>query len=98
MPTEQENDGLPADVHIGNMAVAVTHRLRAQGSIVILWNHDGTISFCGHGLTHAKANELLSVGIHINLSQQEKAVRAGVGGDEAREAQAMVDARSLEAA
>jgi|GEM_PF-2495560 len=98
MPTEQENDGLPADVHIGNMAVAVAHRLRAKGSIIILWNDDETISFCGHGMSHAKANELLSLGIHINLTQHDEAVRNGAAGAEAREVLEMVDARNKEAA
>ena len=91
---ETQKDTLPYDLHIGNLAVAVAHRMRVKGVVIIAQNQDDTISFCGHGLTHAKANELLSVGIHINLTQHDDHVRKGTAGAEAREMQEEIDARN----
>ena len=91
---ELPKDILPNDLHIGNLAVAVAHKMRVKGVVIIAQNQDDTISFCGHGLTHAKANELLSVGIHINLTQHDDHVRKGTAGAEAREMQEKVDAEN----
>lgn len=91
----EENKGLPQDLHLGNIAPAVCHKLGVPGCLVIVMHEDGTVGMSGHGINHAKANELLSVGIHLNLSQHDDMVRAGMAGQEAREIQQAIDANNI---
>lgn len=58
--------------------------LDVPGCIVIVAYPDGSIGFNGCGVNHAKANELLSVGIHINLSHHDAMVRDGAAGEVAQ--------------
>jgi len=76
--------GIP-DLHFGNIAAFATKRLAVAGVIVLVSNEDGTIGMTGHGVNHARANEMLSVGIHLNLSQHYDLVRQGAAGAEAAE-------------
>lgn len=46
-------------------------RTNALAAIVLIRNRDGTIGFSGVGCSHDSANEMLSVGIHINLLQHD---------------------------
>ncbi|CAJ0705873.1 hypothetical protein [Ralstonia holmesii] len=78
-------DDLPQDIHLGNVAPAICKKLNVPGCVVLTLNENGTIGMTGHGVNHAKANELLSVGIHINLGQMENAIAAGAAGEEAQE-------------
>lgn len=81
---EELSTGLPEELHIGNAAIAVAHKMKVKGCVIVTDNGDGTISFCGHGLNHAKTNELLSVAIHINLTQHDKMVAQGAAGSAAQ--------------
>lgn len=83
MPDTNEYPDLP-DLHLGNVAPAICHKLKVPGCMVLLMGTDGTISMAGYGMNHAKANELLSVGIHLNLSQHDELVRAGAAGPAAQ--------------
>lgn len=79
------------DLHFGNIAPFLCKRLAVPGVIVLVSNEDGTIGTTGHGVNHARANEMLSVGIHLNLSQHYDAIRAGAAGAEAQEHIAALD-------
>ncbi len=83
----EESKELPElpDLHLGNVAQAVCHKLCVPGAVVLLLNDDGTISMAAQGVNHFKANELLSVGIHLNLMQHDQAVLAGAAGEVAQE-------------
>jgi hypothetical protein len=85
MPRDHENTTL------GNIAPRVSADLNAKGCIVLTLNSDDSIGFTAHGMNHFKANELLSVGIHINLSQHDEAVRAGDAGLAAQQLQQQID-------
>lgn len=106
MSQSQENgatalDALAAtlpDLHIGNVAPLVSKKLSVPGCIVILSNADGTIGMTADGVNHFRANEMLSVGIHINLSQHDDLVRAGAAGSEAQERQQDLDAKAVDVA
>lgn len=70
----------------------ICEQIGVPGCIVLVANVDGSIGFSAHGLNNIKANELLSVGIHINLSQHDLMVRAGAAGEDAQRVQASCDA------
>lgn len=71
---------------LNNIGQFVCDTLQVPGCIVLTSNSDGTIGFTGSGVNNIRANEMLSVGIHINLSQHDARVLAGLAGKEAREA------------
>src|SRR5471032_619701 len=71
------------DLHPGNIAAFTAHQLAVPGVIVLVSNDDGTIGLLAHGVKHARANEMLSVGIHMNLSQHYDLVRQGAAGPDA---------------
>lgn len=73
------------DLHFGNIAPFAAKRLAVPGVIVLVSNEDGTIGMTAHGINHARANEMLSVGIHLNLSQHYDLVRQGAAGKDAAE-------------
>lgn len=54
------------------------------GVIVLARHADGTIHFAGYGINNAQANEMLSVGIYVNLNQHYRNVEAGLAGEEAQ--------------
>lgn|SRR5574340_1799266 len=83
MPDTNEYPDLP-DLHLDNVAPAICHKLKVPGCMVLLMGTDGTISMAGYGMNHAKANELLSVGIHLNLMQHDELVLAGAAGTAAQ--------------
>lgn len=85
------------DLHLGNFAPFACKKLGATGAIVLLRNPDGTIAMSAHGVNHFSANEMLSVGIHINLGQHDELVRAGAAGTEAKERQQAIDADAANA-
>lgn len=85
-----EKESIP-DIHLGNAAQFIAHRMRVEGAVIVTLNENGSFGFTGYGVTHAKANEMLSVGIHINLTQMEEAIRAGKAGDEAQDFQERLD-------
>ena len=84
------------DLHAGNVAQFVAHRVAAPGSIVLISNADGTVQLCSHGVNHARANEMLSVGIFINLDQHYSAVRDGGAGPGAAAQMQALDARKTQ--
>lgn len=89
-PSPELIAGTP-DLHMGNVAPFLCKKLAVPGCIVLLSNEDGTVALSAHGVNHARANEMLSIGIHINLSQHYDAVRAGHAGPEAAELQHLID-------
>lgn len=72
------------DLHLGNVAQAICHKLCVPGAVVLVLNDDGTIGMSAQGVNHFKANELLSVGIHLNLMQHDQQVLAGADGETAQ--------------
>lgn len=88
--SEPVNPAIP-DLHAGNITPFVAHQLKIPGCIVLVSNEDGTIGLTAHGVNHARANEMLSVGIFMNLSQHYDAIRAGHAGAEAAEHQRELD-------
>jgi len=54
------------------------------GAVILLLSPNGAIYFSGHGVNHKQANEMLSLGIHANLTQHDKLVLAGGAGQEAQ--------------
>lgn len=68
------------DLHLGNAAPFLVKQLCVPGVVVLTSNADGTIGMCAHGVNHMQINDLLSVGIHINLSQHDEAVARGEAG------------------
>jgi len=91
MADQQPANPLP-DVHPGNVAPLLCHRLGIPGCIVLLSMADGTIMQIAHNVTHARANEMLSRGVQINLNQHDEAVREGMAGHEAAQHLAALDA------
>ncbi|QOR55273.1 MAG: hypothetical protein SHS37scaffold220_42 [Phage 67_12] len=87
---KNETPGLP-DVHPGNVAPMLCKKLCVPGVIVITSNEDGSMMMIAHGVTHARAAEMLSRGTQINLNQHDDHVRAGEAGPEAAANQALVD-------
>lgn len=84
------DQGIP-DLHAGNIAAFAAHRLRVPGVIILISNEDGTIGLSAHGVNHSRANEMLSVGIYMNLDQHYDLIRKGAAGQEAREHIAALD-------
>ena len=78
------DQGTP-DLHMGNIAQFAAHRLKVPGVIVLVSNEDGTIGMSAAGVNHARANEMFSVGIYMNLDQHYQLIREGAAGSEARE-------------
>ena len=89
--------GLPLDLHIANFAPALCKRLAVSGMITLLSNDDGSIMMISHGITHARAAEMLGRGVQINLNQHDEFVRKGFAGDDAAQQQALMDAASASA-
>ena len=79
------------DLHTGNIAAFATKQLGAAGAIVLVSHEDGTVSLSAHGVNHARSNEMLSIGIYINLDQHYGLVRQGAAGQEAAEHQRDLD-------
>lgn len=73
------------DLHFGNIAPFAAKRLAVPGVIVITSNEDGTIGLTAHGVNNARANEMLSVSIYLNLQQHYDHIRMGAAGQEAAE-------------
>lgn len=78
-------------INLGNIASQVCTNLQVPGCIVLTLNENGSIGMSAHGVNHYKANELLSLGIHINLGQHDDAVRAGAAGEGAQRIQRDLD-------
>lgn len=70
-------------IHGGNIAPFAAEQLKVPGVIVLISNEDGTIGMSAHGVNHSRANEMLSVGIYMNLEQHYDLVRLGAAGQEA---------------
>ena len=90
MPDDEKQPTLP-DLHPGNVAPAICHKLGVPGCILLTSNHDGTIMMIAHGINHARAAEMLSRGMQINLNQHDEFVRDGMAGAEAQAHQALID-------
>lgn len=71
---------------IGDLTGELCDRLQVAGVIVVTREYDGKIGMASRGLNHMKANELLSVAIHLNLSDHDRHVLAGAAGPEAQRA------------
>lgn len=79
------------DIHHGNAARFVAHSLGADGAIILLSMPDGTVQPLAHGVNHSRANEMLSIGIYVNLDQHYGELRKGAAGQEAAEHQKHID-------
>lgn len=73
------------------VSARVAELLDIPGCLILESNADGTIGMTAHGINHARANEMLSVGIHMNLSQHYAAIRDGAAGPGAKELQREID-------
>lgn len=62
-----------------NAGHQVADALKAKGCIVLLQNDDGTVAMTSSGMNHIQANDLLSMGIHLNLGQHEAQIDARRG-------------------
>jgi hypothetical protein len=77
-----------------NIADLVRQCEKAQAALVLLKLPNGTVSMITAGFeSHADANNVLSLGIHMNLKQHDEFVLAGAAGEEAQ-----VIAQEIEAA
>lgn len=79
------------DLHHGNVARVAAHQLGGNGAVVLLSMPDGTVQVLAHGVDHSRANEMLSIGIYVNLDQHYQAIRQGVAGQDAAEHQQHID-------
>ena len=67
-------------------------QMNAESVIVIVRDREGRIGLVTHGFeTHAAINELLAIGIHLNLSEHDRQVAAGAAGEAARIRAAAID-------
>ncbi|MDE2353838.1 MAG: hypothetical protein KGL17_02335 [Betaproteobacteria bacterium] len=89
----EERPPLP-DLHMGNVAAAVCHKMAAAGAIVLIANHDGTIGMSGANVNNFLANEMLSRGIQMNLNQHDEFVKRGDAGLAAQQTQQLIDAQN----
>ena len=63
-----------------NAGHQVADAFKAKGCIILLQNDDSSVSMTGSGMNHIQANDLLSMGIHLNLSQHEGVLEANARG------------------
>ena len=89
-PTPNQTPSMP-DVHPGNVAPLLCKKLCVPGCILLTSNDDGSMMLISHGVSHARANEIMSRAIQINLNQHDEFVRAGLAGNAAAEQQAFID-------
>lgn len=89
----EERPPLP-DLHMGNVAQAVCHKMAVAGCIVLTANHDGTIGMSGANVNNFVANEMLSRGIQMNLNQHDEYVKRGDAGEAAQQTQRLIDAEA----
>ena len=71
---------------LGNIAPRICDLLKVKGCVVLTLNENDSIGFTAHAVNRHKANELLSVGIHINLGEHDEAIRRGDAGPELQRA------------
>lgn len=57
----------------------------AAACIVLVSDERGVTTLAMHGVNHAQANDMLSLGIHMNLTQHDELILAGAAGKEAQE-------------
>lgn len=71
MPEEDTKTNAPAmpDLHAGNAAPFICRALKVPGCVLLVSHESGMIQTIAHGVTHARANEMLSRAIQINLNQ-----------------------------
>lgn len=62
----------------------ICEHLDAKGGIVLTQNHDGTVGMAAYGVNHFQTNSMLSLGIHINLTQHDQLVLEGAAGHKAQ--------------
>lgn len=86
------------DLHMGNAPAFLAFALKQPTVIVITRDAEGVISMASNDVSHAVANEMLSVGIYSNLDQHYQQIRNGIAGAEAKEKQAEIDHSNKEAA
>lgn len=74
-----------------NSARSLAWALASKGAIVLVKDQDGRVGLVTHGFdTHAEVNELLTVGIHLNLTQHDQQVAQGAAGNEAQQRAATI--------
>jgi hypothetical protein len=66
------------------LAANAVERLGARSAVLLTQDENGVVTLYSHGATtHAEINGVLSVGIHINLSDHDAQVLGGAAGQEA---------------
>lgn len=95
MPEDLKTNPALPDIHPGNVAPLLCKRLCIPGLVLMTSNEDGTIGLIAHGVTHARANEMLSRGVQMNLNQHDDMVRDGLAGEAAASTQALCDASGV---
>ncbi|WP_261541705.1 hypothetical protein [Burkholderia multivorans] len=75
------------------LAAHAAERLGARSVVLLTQDENGVVTLYSHGATtHAEINGMLSVGIHINLSDHDAQVLGGAAGQEAmRTAQSILN-------
>ena len=81
---------------LNDTAAQLKQHHRPDAVLILCRCDDGSIVLVGSGANHHKANEMLSVGIHINLSQHDKLVIAGDAGQDAQQTAQEIERMSHE--
>ena len=73
-------------LYIGKaLAAHAVERLGARSAVLLTQDENGVVTlYSSGGMTHAEINGVLSVGIHINLSDHDAQVLDGAAGQDAR--------------
>ena len=89
MPDQNAMD-LSKETDLSKFAEVMCKNFGTIGAVIVLMLPDGSIYFSGHGVNHKTANEMLSLGIHANLSQHDQLVLAGGAGAKAQESASQI--------
>lgn len=82
-PEEVPNGAMPPS-QLADMPAWIKRWLYTKGVVLLTLNQDNTIGIAAAGVNHWKINELLSVGIHLNLQDHDRQVASGAAGPDAQ--------------
>lgn len=74
----------PAVLPLAAIPAKICQESGAAACIVLVADERGVTTLAMHGANHAQANDMLSLGIHMNLSQHDELILAGAAGEEAQ--------------